>query len=73
LTATVNGVPDWVGQGYYTPSREFVSGLPPTTENRNFIHKPLDLTYGEVDELHEFCVEQLNKYRSGQVQETLLD
>lgn len=41
-------------------------GLPPTTNNISFVRLPQELSPCELEELHKYCVEEINKYRSGE-------
>ena len=47
--------------------RVHTKGLPPRTNGIDFLSKPKNVSICELQDLHSYCVEQINKYRQGEL------
>lgn len=61
-TTTIPGQLDFTALGWFTPApATFHPGLP----SASFVTKPAGLTYAELEQLQQDCVDRINLYRSG--------
>jgi len=61
LLSTVFAAVDYSTEYWYTPSWQLQSSLPSST----YVRIPSGFTVNELEELHQYCVDQINKYRTG--------
>ncbi|KAH9250918.1 hypothetical protein BASA81_011306 [Batrachochytrium salamandrivorans] len=54
-------------KGYYSPSAGRINGVPATTAAYSYSLRPDFLSCAQVQDLNQYCVNALNKYRLGQV------